>query len=308
MKLAFRTFSLSAVLLLLLAAIAWTQEASPPLEEQDVVYGKADGIELRLDIAYPTHTRGPYPALVYIYCAWGWYTGFDREFYGNTIRKAAQKGYVAVTIDFRRLDVMQDGCSRYPFPAQVEDAKAAVRWLRANSARYNTDPNRIGALGWSGGGHMALMLGLTDPTDGFEGSSGNEGFSSKVQAVVSAAGIVDMAMYYEQSLKTYRSYIPMIQNMMQGTPDERPKEYESASPITYVRADSPPILTLHGDKDRNVWLQQAEELDAKMKEAGAYHKLVVDPGATHLDFLLFRSHEQTIFDFLDSNLKTTEQS
>jgi len=306
MKLALRVFSFSAILLLCLANFAWTQEASPMLVEQDVVYGNAGDVKLYLDIAYPTRSEGPYPALVYIYCAWGWYTGFDRQFYSDTIRKAAQKGYVAVTIDFRRLDVMQDGRSRYPFPAQVEDAKAAVRWLRANSARYNIDPNRIGALGWSGGGHMALMLGLTDPTDGLEGSNGNEGYSSKVQAVVSAAGIVDMAMYYEQSLQTYRSYIPMIENMMQGTPDERPKEYEAASPITYLCADSPPVLTLHGDKDRNVWLEQAEDLDIKMKEVGAYHKLVVDPGATHLDFLLFRSHEQTIFDFLDSNLKTTE--
>ena len=302
----FRVVSLAAVLLLCLTSIAWTQEASPPLAEHDVVYGKAGDVELHLDIAYPTQSEGPFPALVYIYAGWGWYSDCNRGCYNNTISKAARRGYVAVTIDFRRLDVKQDGRSRYPFPAQVEDAKAAVRWLRSNSAKYNIDPNRIGALGWSGGGHMALMLGLTDPTDGLEGSSGNEGFSSKVQAVVSAAGIVDMAMYYEQSLKTYRSYIPMIENMMQGTPDERPKEYEAASPITYVRADSPPVLTLHGDKDRNVWLQQAEELDTKMKEVGAYHKLVVDPGATHLDFLLFRLHEQTIFDFLDSNLKTTE--
>jgi len=301
-----RVVSLASVLLLCLTSIAWTQEASPPLVERDVVYGKAGDVELQLDIAYPTQSEGPFPALVYICAGWGWYSDCNRGCYDNTIRKAAKRGYVAVTIDFRRLDAKQDGRSRYPFPAQVEDAKAAVRWLRANSGRYNIDPNRIGALGWSGGGHMALMLGLTDPMDGLEGSSGNEGYSSKVQAVVSAAGIVDMAMYYEQSMKTYRSYIPMIENMMQGTPDERPKEYDATSPITYVRADSPPVLTLHGDKDRNVWIEQSEALERKMKEVGAHHEFVVIPGADHADFLTFRSKEQIIFDFLDSHLKTTE--
>jgi len=212
-------------------------------------------------MACPTHTQGPYPALVYIHSGWGWYSEHNRQAYNNTIRKAAKRGYVAAAIDFRRLDVKQDGRSRYPFPAQVEDAKAAARWLRANAAKYNIDTNRIAALGWTYGGHMALMLGLTDPEDGLEGSSGNEGYSSKVQAVVRVTGIVDMATHYQEALQTKRGNVPVIENFMQGTPEERPSAYKAASPITYVRADSPPVLTLHVDKDRCIWIEQSEALE-----------------------------------------------
>ena len=93
---------------------------------------------------------------------------------------------------------------------------------------------------------------------------------------------------------------------MQGTPEERPNAYRAASPITYVRAGAPPVLTLHGDKDRNVWIEQSEALERKMKEVGAHHEFVVIPGADHADFLTFRSKEQTIFDFLDSHLKSEQ--
>jgi dienelactone hydrolase len=79
---------------------------------------------------------------------------------------------MSAAIDFQRLDTIQDSRCQYPFPAQVEDAKAAVRWLAANSAQYNRDINRIGARGWSGGDHMALKLDLSDPMDGIEGAIG----------------------------------------------------------------------------------------------------------------------------------------
>lgn len=85
------------------------------------------------------------------------------------------------------------------FPAQIHDAKAAIRWVRANAKKYHVDPDRIGVTGGSAGGHLSLLVGLTDPASNLEGNSGNPDQSSRVQAVVNVFGPTDMAFCYEKS-------------------------------------------------------------------------------------------------------------
>lgn len=147
--------------------------ADPPIVENDIVFGNGGGQDLKRDLARPSEGDGPFPALVLLFGGGlGYYTE-DRGQCSGEILHAAQRGYVAVAIDYRLTSIKENGKTKDLFPAQIYDVKAAVRWLRANASKYRIDPSRIGVSGWSSGGHFALLLGLTVPSDGLEGDSGS---------------------------------------------------------------------------------------------------------------------------------------
>jgi acetyl esterase/lipase len=187
--------------------------------------------------------------------------------------------------------VKENGKSKYLFPAQIYDVKCAVRWLRANAKKYNIDSNRIGAVGWSSGGHLALMLGLTGPSDGLEGECGNLKYSSRVQAVVSLAGPTEFMSLYNDSA--------ILRELLGGTPEEVPEKYKAASPLTYVSRDDPPVLLVQGDWDSSVPLKQAQILDEKMMEVGEPHTLIIMKNVGHSNFW----NDNAVWDFLDEHLK-----
>jgi acetyl esterase/lipase len=251
--------------------------APPPVLEKNITYGKTGDTELKLDIARP-QGDGPFPAIVFIHGG-GWYIG-SRQGYSNDIQQAARRGYVAATISYRLMKFDTDNkeiATAAPiFPAQIHDAKAAVRWLRANAEKYNVDPNHIGVTGQSAGGHLSLLVGLTDPESNLEGANGHPNQSSRVQAVVNVFGPTDMVACHQTSSVAW-----IFRLFMGGTPDETPETYKSASPITHVTKDDPPVLTLQGDQDRLVPLAQATTLDQKMKSAGASHTLMIFQGQGH---------------------------
>ena len=173
------------------------------------------------------------------------------------------------------------------------DVKSAIRFLRANAKRFGIDPDRIGVVGHSSGGNLALMLGLTRPVDGLEGHDEYLQYSSSVQAVVNFAGPTELTSDYVATPEVDSAYVG-------GTPKAVPDRYRMASPLTYVRRDAPPILTIHGDKDTASYLQQALLLDEKVKEAGGKHTLIVKKGAGHMDFSLA---EPAVWEFLDLVLR-----
>ncbi len=263
--------------------------------EPGITYGKGGDVELKLDLAHPASGKGPFPALIFMHgSGWGWYRGISRIQYMFAIIEAAERGYVAVSVDYRLTSVKENDKTKYLFPAQVYDMKCAVRWLRANAKKYKIDPNCIGAVGWSSGGHLALMLGLTDPSHGLEGECGNSKFSSRVQAVISLAGPTELiSLYHEKSVPI------VLVEFLGGTPEEVPDQYRIASPLTYVSKDDPPVLTIHGDRDTSVPPKQAELLDAKMKEAGASHILIFKKGIAHVNFW----YDKALWDFFDKHLK-----
>ncbi|MEZ6053295.1 MAG: alpha/beta hydrolase [Planctomycetaceae bacterium] len=251
--------------------------APKPIVEENVTYGVADGTELKLDLARPAGD-GPFPAIVFIHGG-GWYLG-DRHGYRDEIEAAARRGYVGITITYRlmQFDESQKETTTATtiFPAQVHDAKAAVRWVRAHADEYRIDPDRIGVTGQSAGGHLSLMVGLTDADANLEGDCGNPEYSSRVQAVVNVFGPTDMARSFETSSVSW-----IFRLVMGGKPDEVPDTYKAASPLTYVSEDDPPVLTLHGDQDRLVPIAQATTLDNAMKVAHADHTLIVFEGQGH---------------------------
>src|SRR5262245_50768799 len=168
--------------------------------ERDIVYGKGGRVELRLNLALP-EGKGPFPAVVCIHGG-GWYQGQrqDMDFMTEVL---ARRGYVAATVSYRPAPGAR-------FPAQIEDCKAAVRWLRANARRYHINPGRIGATGPSAGGHLACLLGVTGKKDRLEGGGGNPGHSSRVQAVVSFFGRTDFTKKTWSKELEEKIFVPLI--------------------------------------------------------------------------------------------------
>lgn len=272
--------SASRLFLVAFVAVSLCVNAAAAAEiavDKDITYSTVDGTELKLDLARPAGD-GPFPAIVFIHGG-GW-TGGNRQVYSEQIKEAARRGYVAITVTYRLMKfdaAKKETTTATPiFPAQIHDCKAAVRWLRANAEKYHVDPQRIGATGASAGGHLSLLVGLTDPASKLEGEGGYPDQSSRVQCVVNVFGPTDMADCFRTSSVAY-----LFRLVMGGTPEEVAEQYAAGSPITHVSADDPPVLTLQGDTDALVPVAQATKLDEKMKAAGASHTLIVFPGQGH---------------------------
>ncbi len=266
--------------------------------EEGVTYGKGGTEDLKLDLARPEHADGVLPGIVFIHGG-GW-KGGSRGSYRNLIQEAAKRGYVAVTVEYRLTNPDEHGKAKSPFPAQLEDVKCAVRWLRANAEKYHVDPKRIGATGESAGGHLSLLLGVTGATKQFEGSGGNPEVSSEVQTVVNYFGPTDLARMYGYNKRVDE----LLDTLCDGKPQERAEQYKAASPVTYVSKDVCPILTIHGTVDKLVPVDQAVEFDAAMKKAGATSALIILDGQGHG----FRGDankkaREAMFDFFDQHLK-----
>ena len=285
---------------LVLSLIACQTTKSSSLEqtfilEEGIVFGTVDRVELKLDLARPVNGKGPYPALIFIHGG-GWRHG-NRQGYKWQLELAAKRGYVAVSADYRLTKESIGTKAKYPFPAQLHDVKCAVRWLRANAEQYNIDPEHIGAYGQTVGGHLALLLGLTDSSDGMEGDCGNLNYSSKVQAVINLSGVTDLASFIEEPTGRTLDVIRLVG----GTLEEMPEKYKRASPLTYVSKDDPPVLTIYAAQDFIMPPQQSELLDNKMKELGVSHTLIVQEGAEHIVIDLVADYP--LWEFFDKHLK-----
>jgi acetyl esterase/lipase len=236
--------------------------------ERDVTYGRGADAELQLDLAMPKDGAGPFPAVVFLHGE-GWRAG-NRQQMSHFIEGMARLGYVAVTVEYRLVPGAR-------FPAQVEDGKAAVRWLRAHAAQYRVRSDRIGVVGFSAGGHLAAMLGVTSGDEGFEGHGGNPGQSSRVQAVVSFFGPTDLsARNWPRDLE-----VEVIAPFVGGSFGDRPDLYRRASPITYVSSRAPPFLLVHGTDDRLVPIDQATRLAQALQAQGVPVQMLTLEGEGH---------------------------
>jgi acetyl esterase/lipase len=277
-------------LLTILFVSAVSLQAQTSIETYGLPYRIIGGRELQMDIQRPQPVGVAKPAIVFL-CGNGW--GYDktlnREGFWYALDVANQKGYVGITVDY---SASVENSNRRPigvFPAQVYDAKSAIRFIKANAAQYDIDPARIGVVGFSSGGNLALLLGLTVPADGLEGQDDNLQYSSSVQAVVNLSGATDLVSWNKE---------PYVSAYLGGSLQQKPEQYKKASPVNYVKPNGVPILTIHGDKDTSVSSDQAVLFDARMKEVGAPHTLIIESGRGHTDEL-----DQNVWDFLQKALK-----
>ncbi len=193
------------------------------------------------------------------------------------------------------------------FPAQIEDCKAAVRWLRANAARYGYDPSRFAAYGGSAGGHLAAMLGTTGEVRAFEVGA-HLGQSSRVQAVVDFFGPTDFLQMDAHRLDA-RSMVHDAPNspeslLVGGPIRDNPDKVARANPITYVTKDDPPFLLVHGDADALVPHHQSELLEAALAKTGVPVRLVTIAGGLHGGDTEAKGFAQALA-FLTEQLKPT---
>lgn len=266
--------------------------------EKDLIFDTRDGLNLMLDLARLADNPEKMPALIFLPGnAWGWYWAPSMDHRQNrvTIRKFAQEGYVAISIDYSPVSIKEAGKTKYPFPIQLFDVKNAIRWVRSRADLYGIIPDKIGLVGWSSGGHLALLAALTRPEDDMDGDIRNPGYSCDVQAVVSIGANSDLSIAYNEK-KDEANIIHIYEALLGGSPDERPEMYRKASPITYVYKDCPPILSIMGTND---YPKQAEILDKRMKEVGSSHILDLIQGMGHSNYW----NDPWVIPFLNKYLK-----
>lgn len=269
----------AAVLLVIgLAAGGRTATASGPPVPDDIVvhhnlaYREGSSRHWKLDLAVKKDRAGrPRPGIVVIHGG-GWIEGDKSSFAsrehgvpGNIVDFAAL-GFVAATINYRL-------SGEAPFPAALEDCKNAVRWMRAHAREYHLDPDHIGAFGNSAGGHLALLLGLVDRDAGLEGDGPYQDQSSRVQAVVSDSGPIDLIDQYRRG-----ALREVCTRFMGGPPDGvRADAYRRASPIDRITPQTPPLLLIYGVDDGQVPVETADRFVMALDRAGlkdvSYHRL-----------------------------------
>jgi len=264
--------------------------------ERDVTYGIADGVALKLDLYYPKSVASAVPIAVYVHGG-GWTAGDKSGGAGlRDLQELVSRGYLVAAINYRL-------APRYKFPAQIEDVKCAIRYLRANAVRHGADPERIGAWGGSAGGHLVALLGVTDSGAGFDGSGGYLDQSSRVQAVVDMFGPTDLT-------KLFAGVNPRLIETVFGTTDRNAELLKKASPVNYVSIDDPPFLILHGELDKLVPPSQSQVFYEKLKETGVPATLVIVKNAGHgfseAASPIWPSREEIskmVADFFDRHLK-----
>lgn len=189
------------------------------------------------------------------------------------------------------------------FPAQIQDMKCAVRWLRAHAREYNVDPKHIGVWGHSAGGHLAALMGTTGGVKEFEGDCGWPEQDSRVQAVINIAGVIDLLKqpWSQDSADTAGA------RLVGGPLKEKLDVVAKTNPITFITKDDPPVLTIHGDKDEAVPLVQSEALHAALQRAGVKSEFVVMKGMGHSDVASMggvpEETQKLVLPFFDKYLK-----
>jgi acetyl esterase/lipase len=235
--------------------------------ESGITYLKASNWDGQLDVYVP-RTTGPHPTLLHIHGG-GW-VGGTRESVQLRLLPYLEMGFAVVNISYRLGAVAQA-------PAAVEDCLCAMRWVIRNAKTYGFDTSKIVVTGYSAGGHLALTTGMIPASAGLDRQCpGTE--SLKPAAVVNWYGITDVADLLEgPNMKTYA-----VQWL--GAQPNRVEIAKRVSPLTYVRKDLPPILTIHGDADPTVPHQHAVKLNAAIQQAGGTSELVTIPKGGHGNF------------------------
>jgi acetyl esterase/lipase len=217
----------------------------------------------RLDLLLPSRRPADrrLPVLVYIHGG-GWQNGDKRAGLGRVAGFVAGGRYIGVTIGYRLTDEAQ-------WPAQIHDCKAAIRWLKANAARYGIDPDRIAVYGHSAGGHLAAMLGVSGGVKQLEGSLGPHAkFDSRVAAVVDFFGPTDfLKMNDFPSRIDHDAANSPESKLVGGAIQEHPERCRQASPLAYVTSDDAPFLVVHGTRDQVVAYNQSELLKESLERA-----------------------------------------
>ncbi len=240
--------------------------------EADVVYGEAGGQKLLLDIYRPPAPAArARPALLLVHGG-GWRGGNKKD-----LRDAgmgfARQGYVCFSVSYR---LVTDRGNRYP--AQLDDVQRAVRWVRANAGKYGVDPERVGALGASAGGHLVALLGTCDTRDNTDPELAR--YSSRVRCVVDLFGPTDLTVPFPGKAGGF-AVQRLVEDLIGKPPAEATALTREASPLFHINKKTVPFLILHGTADPIVPVDQSERFHLALQKAGIESTFLKFEGEGH---------------------------
>lgn len=245
--------------------------------ETNVIYGMYSGLALLMDVYRPARPNGY--GIIHISGS-GWNAPLSLD--ARPLKESShvrieggplvEAGYTVFTVNHR-------ATPRFPYPAAVEDVQRAVRFIRYHAPEYGLNPDRIGAIGGSSGGHLVSMLGLLDGRGNPEDESPINRLSARVQCVVARAAPTNLLEAEASAVRVLFLGIPLGQEFAPGSPEYR--RAAEASPITHITPDAPPFLLLHGEQDDIVPIAQSEQFATALAAAGVQVRLVRIPDAGH---------------------------
>lgn len=274
----------SPVVALLACIFIASQSSAAPPKPPDAVEAKRDinyagdtSTAHMLDLYLPKKSlEKPRPLIVFIHGG-GWQEGDKDGIIGLLFAMIQDGAFVGASINYRL-------SGEAKWPAQIYDCKGALRWLRAHAKEYNFDPEKVGIMGISAGGHLVSLLGTSGGVAELEGNiGGNAEQSSRAQCVINLCGVGDMLTIKEQgtSLDPDSPSAPFMK-LFGGPLSQHTKEATAASPVTYITADDPPFLHVHGTKDNLVPIAQSHELSAALKAKGVSSAMITGKDGGHV--------------------------
>jgi acetyl esterase/lipase len=233
---------------------------------RDLAYVEGGHERQKLDLYRPEAASELLPVVVWVHG--GAWRGGSKD--RCPAQRLVARGYAVASINYRL-------SQHATFPAQIEDGKAAVRWLRAHAQEYGLDPRRFGVWGASAGGHLVALLGTAGDVKELEGQLGNPKQSSRVQCVVDWFGPTD----FLKMGGTHNDPASPESRLIGGSIQQNAEKAARANPIRYVTPDDPPFLIVHGEHDPTVPIGQSELLEAALKAARVDVTFLRLPGAGH---------------------------
>jgi acetyl esterase/lipase len=254
----------------------------------DVTYVTANNYEARLDIYVPRTLNAPNKTMILIHGG-GWVNG-SKDASTLHILPYLEMGWSVVNIGYRLARTSLA-------PAAVEDCRCALRWVVSHAREYNFDTSKIVITGHSAGGHLALTTGMLPVSAGLDRECYPGNDEVKVAAIINWYGITDVADLLEG--KNFQGYAVT----WLGSQSNRLEVARRVSPLTYIRKELPPILTIHGDADPTVPYSHGVRLHEALNKAGVVNQLLTIPGGKHGGFSREENIRifQTIRDFLNKN-------
>lgn len=225
---------------------------------KDVEYGQVDGVHLTLDAHVPDGD-GPFAAAILVHGG-GWVAGDKQQYITYIFQPLSDAGFAWFSINYRL-------APQFKFPADADDVESAIRFVRANAAKYHVDPSRIALIGESAGGHLVSYVGARNQAD------------SRVAAVVSMYGVHDFVAAAVQWKPLPHELLDLFG--ITAVNAETVPLLIKASPVVYISKEMPPFLLMHGSKDEDVPYEQSVKMCYKMKKAGAHCDLITIEGAPH---------------------------
>jgi acetyl esterase/lipase len=250
----------------------WPAASAAPSVHADIQYAAtAAGEPLRLDLYTPESGAGA-PLLVWIHGG-AWENG-DKS--AMPLAPIIERGFAVASLDF-------SPASRAPFPGQVHEIKAAIRFLRAEAKRFGYDATRIGVAGASSGAHLAAVVGTSNGHGELEGTLGeHRGVSSDVHAIVSYFPATNLTTILAQSTPFGLGVRePALKRLLRAAPKDNEPLAKLASPVFHVDRNDPPLLLLHGDQDPQMPINQSHELEGAYEQQGLDVDFIVVHGAAH---------------------------